>query len=153
MNRRLELFTDGACQGNPGAAAIGVIIKENGKVIRTISKTIGSATNNIAEYTALIYGLQEALILKADKVTVNTDSELLYQQLNGNYKIKHPNLKFLFDLVKHLAEGFKSLEIKHIPREKNQEADKLATDAIKKEQAKMVAPLFNFGEESPSSVG
>ena len=153
MSRALELFTDGACQGNPGEAAIGVIIKENGKIVKRISKTIGLATNNIAEYAALIYGLQQALILQADQVIVNTDSELLYYQIKGNYKIKHPNLKFLFDLVQHLSEGFKNLEIQHIPREKNQEADKLATQAIKKEQAKMVAPLFDFGEESPSSVG
>ena len=158
--KTLELFTDGACQGNPGEAAVGVVIKENGKVIKEISKPIGQATNNIAEYTAVIYGLQEALILKAQKVTINTDSELLYHQIKGSYKIKHPNLKFLFDLVQHLSEGFKSLEYNIIPREKNQEADKLATQAIQKEQAlpagrqtKMVAPMLNFGEESPSSAG
>ena len=140
MSRILELFTDGACQGNPGEAAIGIVIRENGKVVKEISKPIGQGTNNIAEYAALVYGLQEALILKADKVSINTDSELLYQQIKGNYKIKHPNLKFLFDLVKHLSAGFKSMEINHVPREKNREADKLATKALKKEQAKMVAP-------------
>ena len=153
MIKSLELFTDGACQGNPGQAAIGVVIKKQGKILKTISKTIGQATNNIAEYTALIYGLQEALILKADQVKVNTDSELIYEQLRGNYKIKQPNLKFLFDLVKHLSEGFKKIEVRHIPREKNREADHLATEAIEKEQAKVVAPMFTFGEESPSSVG
>ena len=149
----LEIFTDGACSGNPGESGIGVVIKENGKTLKSISKAMGHGTNNIAEYTALVYALQEALILKADRVLVNTDSELLMHQVKGSYKVKHPNLKSLHEQVKHLWGGFKDIDIQHIPREKNSEADKLATEPIKKEQAKVVAPLFNSGEESPSSEG
>ena len=151
--KRLELFIDGACSGNPGEAAIGVVVVEKDKVIKNISQAIGPATNNIAEYTALIYALQEALILRADKVRVNTDSELLYNQIKGSYKVKNTNLKFLCAQIQHLLTGFKAVEFKHVPRQDNRRADMLATKAIKKEQAKMVAPMFTIGEESPSSAG
>jgi len=149
----LELFIDGACQGNPGPAGIGVVVVKNGKVIKEISQFIGVATNNIAEYTALIFGLQEALILKAESVHVTTDSELLFYQIKGSYKVRDENLKFLNAQVCHLLTGFKSFDIKHVMREKNSQADMLATQSIKNEQAKMIAPLFKRGEESPSSVG
>ncbi len=151
--KSIELFVDGACSGNPGEAGIGVVVIEKGKTIKNISLSIGQATNNIAEYTALIFGLQEALILKADKVRANTDSELLYNQINGSYKIKNPTLKVLVAQVEHLLKGFKQVEMKRVPREQNRDADTLATKAIKKEQAKVVAPLFVVGEESPSSEG
>lgn len=153
MTKAVELFIDGACQGNPGPAAIGVVVNENKKTVKNISQTIGEATNNIAEYTALIYGLQEALILRADKVKIHTDSELLFNQVKGTYKIKNPNLKFLHAQVKHLLEGFKNVEFQRVPREENKKADQLATKALKEEQAKVVAPLFTVGEESPSSEG
>jgi len=153
LNRTLEIFTDGACQGNPGEAAIGVVIREKGEQIGSISQTIGKATNNIAEYAAVIYALQEALILKAEQVKIHTDSELLYNQMNGSYKIKNENLKFFYDLARHLLKGFKKIEFQLVPREKNREADKLATQAIQKKQAKVVAPMFSIGEESPSSAG
>ena len=151
--KSIELFVDGACSGNPGEAGIGVVVIERGKTIQNISLSIGPATNNIAEYTALIFGLQEALILRADYLQVNTDSELLYNQIKGSYKIKNTSLKSLFAQVDHLLKGFKRVEFKRIPREQNRDADRLATKAIKKEQAKVVAPLFVAGEESPSSEG
>ncbi len=153
----LEIFVDGACSGNPGPAGIGVVIKRGGKVIGEISKSIGEATNNIAEYSALVYALQEALVLKAPRVKVFTDSELMFHQLTGNYKVKDAKLKFLHDQVQHLKRGFANVELVHVPREKNKEADKLATSSlnnINKKQAKMVATLFdNSVEESPSSEG
>lgn len=153
MREELEIFVDGACSGNPGPAAIGVVLRQDGKIVKEVSRTIGDATNNIAEYSALVYALQEALILKADRVRVFTDSELVFRQLNGSYKVKNEHLKFLFDQVQHLKRGFQDVAITHIPREQNKEADKLATTALKK-QAKTVAPLFdNGGEESPSSRG
>src|ERR1051325_4213269 len=123
---KLEIFTDGACSGNPGPAAIGVVIKTNGETIKEISRSIGNATNNIAEYTALIWALQEALVLKADEVFVKTDSELMYKQIIGEYKVKHEGIKPLFDQVEHLIKGFKRAEFKHVPREQNSEADQLA---------------------------
>jgi ribonuclease HI len=128
---KLELFIDGACRGNPGPSGAGVVIRHNGKIIKEISRYIGSATNNIAEYTALIYGLQESLILKAESVKINTDSQLMYRQLIKVYKVKHPNIVGLYNQAVHLAGGFKEFSISHIPRELNSEADKLATKAIK----------------------
>ena len=131
MNK-LELYIDGACKGNPGPAGVGVVIRQNDKTIKQISRYIGEATNNIAEYTALIFGLQESLILRADSVKINTDSQLLYRQLIKAYKVKHPNIIGLYNQVIHLASGFKEFNINHIPRALNNEADKLATLAIKK---------------------
>ena len=127
----LKIFTDGACRGNPGPAGVGVVMfDEKGEVVKTISHAIGRATNNIAEYTALVYALQEALVLKASRVRIHTDSELLYRQLKGEYKIKNEKLKTLFDQVQHLKQGFAGFEMKLIPREENQEADRLASKAI-----------------------
>ena len=138
--RELEIFVDGACSGNPGPAGIGVAIFENGQVIKEISQTIGDATNNIAEYSALLCALKEAKELKAEKLKIFTDSELMYHQIAGRYKINNPKLKSLFDEIQVLVKGFKSFNLSHVPREKNKDADRLATGAIKqKKQAKMGA--------------
>lgn len=152
MGKRFDIFIDGACRGNPGIAAIGVLIKQNGKVIRTISQSIGQATNNIAEYTALVYALQDALILKADQIVIRTDSELLYNQIEGIYKVKNQKLKSLYTQARHLLKGFNSFQFIQIPREQNKEADKLAGQAIKK-AGQDGRPDAYIGEESPSSKG
>ena len=89
--RTFEIYIDGASKGNPGPSGIGVVICEGTKAIKNISTYIGHATNNIAEYTALIYALQEALILKAEALTIRTDSQLLARQLNKVYKVRHEN--------------------------------------------------------------
>lgn len=134
MPKKFSLYVDGGSHGNPGPSGIGVIIyDEKGNVIRNISKFIGDTTNNVAEYTALIYGLQEALILRADEVMVNTDSELLAKQLSKEYKTKDAGLKPLYEQVSHLLTGFKKYEIKHIDRSGNKGADKLANKAIGEE--------------------
>lgn len=159
LNKKVwEIFTDGASSGNPGPAAIGVVIKENGETVKTIARDIGIATNNVAEYTALIFALQEALVQKIDEVSVKTDSELMYKQLIGEYQIKNDQLKLFFDQIQQLLKGFKVFKIQHVPREQNKEADKLAQKAVnkltKKEQAKVVASRpESRGEESPSSAG
>ncbi len=129
--RQLEIYIDGASKGNPGHAGIGVIICRGEEVLKNIAVYIGNATNNVAEYTALIYGLQEALILKAESLKVNTDSELLYRQIKKEYKVKHPNMKALYQQAVHLMSAFKEVSLKHIPREQNRGADRLATKAIK----------------------
>lgn len=129
--KEIEIYIDGASKGNPGPSGIGVVICNNGETIRNISSYIGNATNNIAEYTALIYALQEALILKAEVLKVNTDSQLLYRQIKKIYKIKSANIIGLYNQVQNLMQGFKSIEINNIPRENNRGADKLATKAIK----------------------
>ncbi len=129
---KLQIFTDGGCSGNPGPAAIGVVIKDGAKTVKTLSRAIGQGTNNIAEYTALIVALQEALILKADDVSVKADSELMVKQVAGSYAVKHENIKPLFEQVKHLITGFKSFQITHVPREENAEADALVRQVLKK---------------------
>ncbi len=135
LSQRWEIFIDGACHGNPGEAAVGVVVRSNGYVIKSLSQAIGRATNNIAEYTALIYALQEALIHRADPVWVHTDSALLYHQIRGDYKVKDPGLKSLWAQAQHLVKGFRGFEIQYIPREKNKEADRLATQAILKNRS------------------
>ena len=158
----LEIYIDGASKGNPGPSAIGVVICKNSRTLKNISSYIGIATNNIAEYTALIYALQEGLILNAESVKVNSDSELLCKQLNKEYKVKSPHIVGLYKQVLHLSAAFKKFSVKHIRRENNRGADKLANLAIKEEAKKdrsllsggrkVVAPhRSRCGEESPSS--
>lgn len=127
----MEIYIDGASKGNPGPAGIGVILTKNGQVIKNISTHLGIQTNNVAEYMALIFGLQEALVLRANTITIYTDSQLLYRQINNEYKIKSPNLIGLYSQVKHLLSAFNCAEIKYIPRDKNRGADKLAKKAAK----------------------
>lgn len=127
----LEIYIDGAAKGNPGPAAVGVVICKDSQTIKNISSYIGNTTNNVAEYTALIYGLQEGLLLKADNIKINTDSQLLYRQINKVYKVKSPNITGLYNQVLHLISAFKKVTINHIPRQDNRGADKLANLAIK----------------------
>ena len=130
--KKIELYIDGASKGNPGPSAIGVVICQNGQTIKNISDFIGNATNNIAEYTALIYALQEAVMLRADVVEIRTDSQLLDRQLNGLYKIKNDQILRLYNQALHLIRGFESVLVSYIPRENNKGADRLANQAIKK---------------------
>ncbi len=131
MGEHLEIAVDGACSGNPGRAGIGVVIKQNGAVVKEIARPIGEATNNIAEYSALICALQEAVVMKAKTIKIFTDSELVYKQVLGEYKIKNETLKGLWEQVKQLEAAFESVELIHVLREKNQEADRLATSSLK----------------------
>ena len=133
MMTQLEIYIDGASKGNPGPSGIGVVICRDGETIKNVSSYIGNATNNIAEYTALVYALQEALKLKAESLKINTDSELLCKQFNGLYKIKNPNIIGMYNQITQLLTGFKKVLVINIPREQNKGADKLATLAIKKE--------------------
>lgn len=135
----LEIYIDGAASGNPGPAGIGVVVLRDNYPVKNISEPIGQATNNTAEYTALIWGLQEALIQKAEKIKVNTDSLLLANHLNRKYRIREPHLKVLYNQVIHLLSGFKEIEINYIRRDENKGADKLAKRAIE-EQTKMTTP-------------
>jgi len=134
--KELEIYIDGASKGNPGPSGIGVVICRSGETIKNISSYIGNATNNVAEYTALIYALQEALILKAESVKVNTDSQLLYRQIKRVYRTKNPNITGLYNQALHLMSAFKQVLINNIPRQDNRGADRLATQAIKKELKK-----------------
>lgn len=129
--RHLEIYIDGASKGNPGHSGVGIVIYRDGLRIKNISNYIGTATNNVAEYTALIYALQEALLLKAKSLKINTDSQLLARQLNKIYKVKHAGIIYLYNRAVHLLTGFEKVLINHISRQENSLADKLATKAIK----------------------
>ena len=128
--KKFNLYTDGSSLGNPGKAGIGVIIKdEKGKEITHLSKSIGLATNNQAEYTALIYGLEKAKALKAEEVKCFLDSKLVVEQINRRYKIKDGNLGRLFIKIWNLSQSFKKINFYYLEREKNKEADRLANKA------------------------
>ena len=130
-NNKVFLYTDGGSRGNPGPAGIGVVIlNDRKKKIKELYKYIGETTNNIAEYNAILLGLEEAVNLKANDVVIYMDSELVARQLNGEYKVKDSNIKFLFEKILGILKKFNSFEIKHIERSKNKEADKLANKAI-----------------------
>ena len=130
---RLRMFTDGASRGNPGEAGIGVLIEdESGHIVKKLARYLGKATNNQAEYTALIYGLKAAAELGAGEVSVFADSELVVKQMKGEYKVKNADLQEKHGEAKRVAAGFKKVNYTYIPREKNKEADALANEAIDK---------------------
>lgn len=132
---KLILYTDGASLGNPGRAGIGIIIcNQNRDVIRRMTEFIGINTNNVAEYMALIYALQEALYLKAKELSCFLDSELVVKQLEGSYKVKDSKLKPLYYQIKHLENFFQKVSFSYISRDRNKEADKLAKEAAKKKR-------------------
>ena len=129
--KKAVIFADGASRGNPGPAAIGVTIKdERGRHITSISQCIGRATNNQAEYRAIIAALEEAIRLGAKQVDIKMDSELVVKQINGEYRVKKATLKPLYQQVKQLLGLLEGFTITHIPRRQNIEADKLANKAL-----------------------
>jgi len=134
---KIIIYTDGGSRGNPGPAAIGVIFTNpQGKVIKEYAQKIGRATNNEAEYEAIIYALQKAKLLFGKKkaknmeLEVKTDSEFITKQLNGKYKVLNRRIEQLFLKVWNLKIDFKKVNFKHIFREKNKEADKLVNRAL-----------------------
>ncbi|MEW6776510.1 MAG: ribonuclease HI family protein [Bdellovibrionota bacterium] len=127
----LVIHCDGASRGNPGEAGAGAILRTpEGGVVGHVSKYLGRKTNNEAEYTALILALEAAGGAGARQVLVRCDSELMVRQMNGQYKVKHPGLKPLFEKAKALAGGFSRFTIEHVRREYNGDADTLANRAI-----------------------
>ncbi len=130
---KLIIYTDGGARGNPGPAGIGcVIYDEKNKIIAEISKSIGHATNNQAEYQAVISGLEKAHQLGAKDLEFYLDSELVVKQLKHEYKVKNRELAPLFLKIHNLTMSFKKINYKYIPREKNKLADKLVNKAIDK---------------------
>ncbi len=128
---RVTVACDGAARGNPGPAGIGVqITGHDGEVLAEIARGIGETTNNVAEYTAAIEGLQRARELGATHVLLRSDSRLLVEQLEGRFKVKHPNLKPLHATVREIASGFARVRYQHVPRERNKQADRLANVGV-----------------------
>jgi len=129
---KLLAFTDGASRGNPGESGIGVLLKDKeGNVIDSLSAYIGKATNNTAEYVALISGLRLVMKHPCCHLVVHSDSELLVRQLNGKYKVKNELLKHYYEAVQKLLQELNcKVTFCHIPREQNAEADALANKGI-----------------------
>ncbi|MEN9920796.1 MAG: ribonuclease putative phosphoglycerate mutase [Candidatus Parcubacteria bacterium] len=135
--KKITIFTDGASRGNPGPAAIGVqVVDARGAVVREVSETIGNATNNIAEYYAVMRGLQvsKEVFGKSTKdlqVEVKLDSELVKKQLNAEYQIKEPGLvPYFIEIHNMQVASFPRLTYTHVRREFNKEADRLANEAL-----------------------
>ena len=125
-------YTDGASRGNPGESGVGVVLKnEQGTVIESQYGYIGQATNNIAEYTALAACLKLVQRIECSSLIVHSDSELMVRQMNGEYKVKDAELKKHFHNIQTmLTSSSFQFTIKHVPREKNREADQLANRGI-----------------------
>lgn len=141
--RALVLQFDGGSRGNPGPAGIGVTITDAaGKRVYELGEFLGRCTNNVAEYTALLRGLAAALKLGATKLTVRADSELVVRQLNGQYKVKSPDLRPLYEEACRLIERLGDVTVTHVYREGNSRADALANAAMdRKAKLEPLGPL------------
>lgn len=125
------IHTDGGARGNPGPAGIGVVFfGQDRKIIREFKAYIGEATNNVAEYKALVLALEQAHKFGFKDLQVNMDSELIVRQMQGVYKIKEPALQVLAKQVLALTNHFNKISYRHVAREKNKEADRLVNQAI-----------------------
>jgi ribonuclease HI len=130
----LVVFCDGGARGNPGPAAIGAVVLDPAtdppETLATVSRRIGIATNNVAEYEALIAGLEAAQAYPAREMRVRADSQLLVRQLEGRYKVKHPNLRPLYQRARELLSRYERVDLQHVPREENTVADALVNAAL-----------------------
>lgn len=128
---RWTVYADGASRGNPGEASIGsVVYDESGKEVATVSRRLGRATNNEAEYQAAIAGLEEALALGGGAVDLRMDSELIIRQLQGRYKVRNARLAPYYQRLVELLGRFDPVTFEHVPRARNARADELANLAL-----------------------
>lgn len=128
---KLIIFTDGGARGNPGPSGIGAVLYDaRHNLIAEISEYLGVATNNQAEYKALIAALKKAIQLNTQELECYLDSELVVKQLKREYKVKNKDLAPLFLEIHNLSLSFKKISYTHVPREKNAEADRLANEAM-----------------------
>jgi ribonuclease HI len=126
-----RLFTDGGARGNPGPAAYGFVLEsEDGTVLAAEGEAIGTATNNVAEYSGLIAGLRKAVELHVPEVEVVSDSELMVKQMRGEYRVKNEALRELYEEATALARRIENVEYRHVRRAHNELADKLVNDAL-----------------------
>jgi ribonuclease HI len=125
------VYTDGAARGNPGPAGIGVVVTDGrGRTVAEIAEGIGPATNNVAEYRAVLAGLEAAAELGARTILVRSDSRLLVEQLSGRFRVKNPRLIRLHEEARGLMKGFREVRFEHVPREENKAADRLANKGV-----------------------
>lgn len=128
---KVVVHVDGGARGNPGPAAIGIVVSSaDGEVLDEVAERIGVATNNVAEYRALLRGLERARDLGADEVSIVNDSELVARQVTGAYKVKHPAMKPLYEQTVAALRGFSRWGIKSVPRAQNARADALVNAAL-----------------------
>jgi ribonuclease HI len=158
IKETLTLEFDGGSRGNPGPAGIGVVIRaQDGTPLVTLGRFIGPATNNVAEYKALITALEEARKLGAKKIAVRGDSELVVRQMLGVYRVKHPDLKLLYAQARELFDQFSEASIEHNLRGKNALADELANRAMDRRaevtDADGVVDLQQGGEPATAAAG
>jgi ribonuclease HI len=131
QRKALVLHVDGGARGNPGPAAIGVVISDtDGEVVEELSETIGPATNNVAEYRAVLRALERARELEATELEIIGDSELIARQLTGAYKVKHPSMRPLYEQAQAALHGFERWRIRTVPRAQNARADALVNAAL-----------------------
>jgi ribonuclease HI len=128
---KLLVHVDGGARGNPGPAAIGAVVSTPaGEVLDEAAERIGDATNNVAEYRALLLGLDRARALGATEVEVINDSELVARQIGGAYKVKHAGLRPLYEQAMETLRGFEKWSVRSVPREQNAHADELVNAAL-----------------------
>jgi ribonuclease HI len=127
---RFTVNVDGGARGNPGPAAIGVVLRGDGEVLEEVGETIGEATNNVAEYRALLRGIELAATHGASELELIGDSELVVRQVEGRYKVKNAGMKELHEEVKRALRGFDSWSIRHVRRAENADADRLVNQAL-----------------------
>ncbi len=128
------LFADGGSRGNPGpAAGAAVLIDPSGELLEEIGAYLGIATNNVAEWTALVLGLEAASKRGIQRLAVRLDSELVVKQLRGEYRVKHAGLQPFYRRAQQLLRGFAEVEIRHVPRKQNAVADRLVNRLLDRE--------------------
>jgi ribonuclease HI len=127
---RVTVNVDGGARGNPGPAAIGVVLREGDQVLEEVGETIGEATNNVAEYRALLRGIELAATHGASELELIGDSELVVRQVEGRYKVKNAGMKELHEEVKRALREFDSWSIRHVRRTENADADRLVNQAL-----------------------
>ena len=126
----LTIHIDGAARGNPGPAAFAYVITRTGQPVIEEAGRLGTATNNLAEYTALVRALERAATLSADRLLIRSDSELLVKQMNGLYRVKNEQLRELHEQATELLRRFPSVSIVHVPRAQNNRADRLCNEVL-----------------------
>jgi ribonuclease HI len=131
LSKRLVVNVDGGARGNPGPAAIAAVVATpEGEILEERSETIGQATNNVAEYRALLLGIERARALGAREVELVGDSELIVRQVRGEYRVKDAALRELHARVGEALDGLERWSIRHVRREENERADRLVNEAL-----------------------
>jgi len=144
----LHVFIDGAARGNPGPAAIGVVVlTRQGRRVAAFGEAIGEATNNFAEYTALVHALRLLSAYEVDRLRIYADSELVVRQIRGLYRVKEKSLRSLHSQVMSMLGRYRDWSIQHVPREENREADRLANRAL--DEAGSSSPVERPREGQP----